>query len=152
MASAEIHEQRLSKKVALAVFSSDALSSVAYASEEILLVLVSAGMAAVQLSLGIAIAIGILLVIVVSSYRQTIMAYPQGGGAYIVVKDNLGVYLSLIAGASLLTDYILTVSVSVSSGVAAITSALPFLFKYRIVLCVSFIVMITFANLRGIKE
>jgi len=152
LASAEIHEQRLTKKVALAVFSSDALSSVAYASEEILLVLVTAGMAAVQLSLPIAIAIGVLLLIVVSSYRQTIMAYPQGGGAYIVVKDNLGTYPGLVAGASLLTDYILTVSVSVSSGVAAITSAFPPLYPYRIVICIFFIGLITLANLRGIKE
>lgn len=150
--SAEIHEQKLSKKVALAVFSSDALSSVAYATEEILLVLVTAGMAAVQLSLPIAIVIGILLVIVISSYSETIHAYPSGGGAYIVAKENLGTYPGLIAGASLLTDYILTVSVSIASGVAAITSAFPQLFPYRVVICLFFVFLIALANLRGIKE
>jgi len=150
--SAEIHEQKLSKKVALAVFSSDALSSVAYATEEILLVLVTAGMAAVQLSLPIAIAIGILLIILVSSYRETIQAYPSGGGAYIVAKENLGTYPGLIAGASLLTDYILTVSVSIASGTAAITSAFPSLLPYKIPICIFFVFLITVANLRGIKE
>lgn len=150
--SAQIHEQKLSKKIALPIFSSDALSSVAYATEEILLVLVTAGMTAVQLSLPIAIAIGVLLVIVVSSYRETIRAYPSGGGAYIVAKENLGTYPGLVAGASLLTDYILTVSVSIASGVAAITSAFPELFPYRIILCLFFVALITLANLRGIKE
>ncbi|HCU24300.1 MAG TPA: amino acid permease, partial [Deltaproteobacteria bacterium] len=150
--SAQIHEQKISKKVALAVFSSDALSSVAYATEEILLILVMAGAAAVQLSLPVAIAIGILLVIVVSSYSETIHAYPSGGGAYIVAKENLGTFPGLIAGASLLTDYILTVSVSIASGVAAITSAFPVLFPYKILLCLFFILLITFANLRGVKE
>ncbi|MFO1463696.1 MAG: APC family permease [bacterium] len=152
LASADIHHQKLTKKVALAVFSSDALSSVAYATEEILLVLVTAGMTAVQLSLPVAIAIGILLIIVVSSYSETIHAYPSGGGAYIVAKENLGTYPGLIAGASLLTDYILTVSVSIASGVAAITSAFPALFPYRIVICLFFVLVITLANLRGIKE
>ncbi len=150
--TAAIHEQRLSKKVALAVFSSDNLSSVAYATEEILLVLVTAGMAAVHLSLPIAIAIGILLIILISSYSETIHAYPSGGGAYIVAKENLGTYPGLIAGASLLTDYILTVSVSIASGVAAITSAFPSLFEHRIALCIFFIVLIVLANLRGVKE
>ncbi len=152
LASAEIHEQKLTKKIALAVFSSDALSSVAYATEEILLVLVTAGMAAIHLSLPIAVAIGILLIILVSSYSETIHAYPSGGGAYIVAKDNLGTYPGLIAAGSLLTDYILTVSVSVASGVAAITSAFPELYPYRVVICVVFIVIITVANLRGVKE
>ncbi|HEX5033008.1 MAG TPA: APC family permease, partial [bacterium] len=152
LASAEVHEQRLNKKVALAVFSSDALSSVAYASEEILLVLVTAGMVAVQLSLPIALAIGVLLLILISSYSETIRAYPSGGGAYIVAKENLGKYPGLIAGASLMTDYILTAAVSIASGVAAITSAFPSLYPYRIALCVAFLILITVANLRGVKE
>lgn len=152
LASAEIHEQRLSKRVALAVFSSDALSSVAYASEEILLVLVTAGMAAVQLSLPIAVAIGILLLILISSYSETIRAYPSGGGAYIVAKENLGKLPGLVAGASLMTDYILTAAVSIASGVAAITSAFPMLYPYRIGLCILFLLIVTLANLRGVKE
>jgi len=152
LASAAIHDQRLSKKVALAVFSSDALSSVAYATEEILLVLVTAGIAAVHLSLPIALVIGVLLVILISSYSETIHAYPSGGGAYIVAKDNLGTYPGLIAGASLLTDYILTAAVSIASGVAAITSAFPHLYPYRVGICLFFLTIITFANLRGVKE
>ena len=152
LASAEIHEQRLSKKVALAIFSSDALSSVAYASEEILLVLVTAGMVAVQFSLPVSFAIGILLLILISSYSETIRAYPSGGGAYIVAKENLGKFPGLIAGAALMTDYILTAAVSIASGVAAITSAFPALFPYRIALCIFFLILVTIANLRGVKE
>jgi amino acid transporter len=152
LASEAVHEQKLTKRVALAVFSSDALSSVAYATEEILLVLVTAGVAAVHLSLPIACAIGLLLVILVSSYSETIHAYPSGGGAYIVAKENLGTYPGLIAAASLMTDYVLTVSVSVASGVAAITSAFPVLFPHRVAICIFFIVVITLANLRGVKE
>jgi len=152
LASADLHHQKLTKKVALAVFSSDALSSVAYATEEILLVLVTAGMAAVQLSLPIAIAIGILLIIVVTSYSETIHAYPSGGGAYIVAKENLGTYPGLVAAASLLTDYILTVSVSIASGIAAVTSAFPHLYPYRVLICLFCILIITLANLRGLKE
>lgn len=152
LTSKDLIHQRLSKKVALAVFSSDALSSVAYATEEILLVLVPAGLVAVKLSLPVALAIGILLVILVSSYSETIHAYPSGGGAYIVAKDNLGKYPSLVAGSSLLTDYVLTVSVSAASGVAAITSAFPTLYPYRITLGIFCILLITLANLRGVKE
>jgi amino acid transporter len=152
LSSKDLIHQRLSKKVALAVFSSDALSSVAYATEEILLVLVPAGWAAVQLSLPVAIAIGVLLLILISSYSETIHAYPSGGGAYIVSKDNLGKYPSLVAGASLLTDYVLTVSVSAASGVAAITSAFPHLYHYRVTLALFCIFLITLANLRGVKE
>ena len=128
----EAAHQRLSNPVALAVFSSDALSSVAYAPGEILLVLAVAGTAALKLTLPIAIAIGVLLVIVVASYRQTIREYPGGGGSYIVAKENLGVYPGLIAGASLLVDYILTVAVSISAAVAAITSAAPQLLPYTV--------------------
>src|SRR5438093_517109 len=129
--TAQSRHERLAKATALAVFASDALSSVAYATEEILLVLVLAGSAALSYSLPISIAIAVLIAIVVSSYRQTIRAYPQGGGAYIVSKDNLGVPAGLVAGAALLIDYVLTVAVSVAAGVAALTSAVPALFPYR---------------------
>ncbi|MBI5350238.1 MAG: APC family permease, partial [Chloroflexi bacterium] len=110
--------QTISKKVGLAVFASDALSSTAYATDEILIVLILAGAGALTLSLPIAIAIITLLAIVTISYEQTIHAYPNGGGAYIVARDNLGEYVAQVAGAALLTDYILTVAVSISSGVA----------------------------------
>jgi amino acid transporter len=150
--TAQSRHERLSKPVALAVFASDALSSTAYATEEILLVLVMAGTAALSYSLPIGVAIACLIAIVVSSYRQTIRAYPQGGGAYIVSKDNLGVYPALVAGAALLIDYVLTVAVSVAAGIAAVTSAFPFLFRYRIPLCVLAVVVVAVANLRGIRE
>lgn len=146
-----IHE-RVSKLIGLAVFSSDALSSVAYASEEILLVLVAFGAGALSYSIPIALAIAILLVIVAISYRQTIHAYPSGGGAYIVAKDNLGTYPGLVAASSLLIDYVLTVAVSVAAGVAAITSALPVLYEHREALGLGFILLLSIANLRGVKE
>lgn len=148
----EAHQERLSKFAALAVFSSDALSSVAYATEEILLVLVLAGSAGLPWSLPLSAAIATLLLIVTTSYRQTIHAYPSGGGAYIVAKENLGVYPGLIAAAALLIDYVLTVSVSVAAGVAAITSAVPVLYQYRVNLGILCIGLITLANLRGIRE
>ncbi|MBF8280192.1 MAG: hypothetical protein HW385_1624, partial [candidate division NC10 bacterium] len=148
----EAHHERLSKFAALAVFSSDALSSVAYATEEILLALVLAGSAALRWSLPLSVAIALLLLIVTTSYRQTIHAYPSGGGAYIVAKENLGVYPGLIAAAALLIDYVLTVSVSVAAGVAAITSAVPVLYQYRVNLGILCIGLITLANLRGIRE
>lgn len=147
----EIHE-RLTKVKALAVFSSDALSSSAYATEEILLQLIIAGTAALALSVPISVAIGILLATVAFSYRQTVRAYPKGGGVYMVAKENLGIPPALIAGASLLTDYILTVAVSISAGVAAVTSALPALYPYRVILGVAAIALIMLANLRGIRE
>src|SRR5215471_2850111 len=150
--TAQSRHERLAKTTALAVFASDALSSVAYATEEILLVLVLAGTAALSYSLPISIAIAVLITIVVSSYRQTIRAYPQGGGAYIVSKDNLGIYPALVAGAALLIDYVLTVAVSVAAGIAAVTSAVPWLFPYRVVLCVAAVAAIGVANLRGIRE
>jgi amino acid transporter len=150
--TAQSRHERLAKSTALAVFASDALSSVAYATEEILLVLVLAGSAALSYSLPISIAIAILIAIVVSSYRQTIRAYPQGGGAYIVSKDNLGAPAGLVAGAALLIDYVLTVAVSVAAGIAALTSAVPALFPYRPWLCVAAVVGIAVANLRGIRE
>jgi len=150
--TAQSRHERLAKSTALAVFASDALSSVAYATEEILLVLVLAGTVALSYSIPISIAIAILIAIVVSSYRQTIRAYPQGGGAYIVSKDNLGVPAGLVAGAALLIDYVLTVAVSVAAGIAALTSAVPALFPYRPWLCVAAVVAIAVTNLRGIRE
>ncbi len=149
--AAERHE-RLGKISGLAVFSSDALSSVAYGTEEILWILVTAGTAALSLGLPIMLGIVILVVIVASSYWQTIHAYPSGGGAYIVAKDNLGTLPGLVAGAALLLDYILTVAVSTAAGVAAITSAFPPLFPWRVLLCVLSVVGVTIANLRGVRE
>src|SRR5215213_10061800 len=151
------HHERLSKKTALAVFSSDALSSVAYSTEAILLVLLAAGSVAIGYLVPIVIGITILLAILTLSYRQTIHAYPSGGGAYIVAKDNLGTQPGLVAGASLLVDYILTVAVSVSAGVAAITSAaqgtrLDLLHEHRVALCVVIVVFIALVNLRGVRE
>jgi amino acid transporter len=145
-------EERLSNAAALAVLSSDALSSVAYATEEILLVLVAAGSRALGLSLPIAIAIIFLLGMVVLSYRQTIRAYPQGGGSYIVARENLGLYPGLVAGGSLMIDYILTVTVSISAGTAALTSAIPALQPHTVLLCLIFIFLLMLANLRGVKE
>src|SRR4030065_609458 len=135
LATAQARHERLSKIPALAIFASDNLSSVAYATEEILLVLVLAGSIALAYSPPIGIAIGFLTAIVASSYWQTIHAYPSGGGAYIVAKENLGVYPGLVAGAALLVDYVLTVSVSTAAGVAAITAAFPALYPERILLC-----------------
>ena len=152
MPLAQARHERLSKTVALAVFSSDALSSVAYATEEILLVLVLAGAAAAHLSVPLALAITGLLFIVVVSYQQTIHAYPSGGGSYIVARANLGATPGLIAAAALLIDYVLTVSVSVAAGVAALTSAFPALHEHRVAFGVSFIALIAFANLRGVRE
>jgi amino acid transporter len=150
--SARITHERLSKIQALAVFSSDALSSVAYATEEILLVLVAAGSAALGLSLPIALVIVALLVIVASSYFQTIHGYPSGGGAYLVAYDNLGVWPGLTAAAALLTDYVLTVAVSTTAGIAAITSAFPAVLPFRVELCLLAILLISWANLRGVRE
>ncbi len=152
LATAQARHERLSKTSALAVFSSDALSSVAYATEEILLMLVLAGTAALVYSIPIGVAIALLIAVVVSSYRQTILAYPGGGGAYIVTKDNLGTLPGLVAAGALLIDYVLTVAVSVAAGVAAITSAFPALFGHRVVLGILFIAAIATANLRGIRE
>lgn len=150
--SAEEH-QRLGKIVALAVFASDAISSTAYATEEILLQLVPlAELDALEYLIPIAVIVVILLAIVITSYRQTIHAYPSGGGSYVVSRDNLGVTPSLVAGASLLVDYVLTVAVSVSAGVAAITSAVPELREERVALCIGFIVVLTALNLRGVRE
>lgn len=144
--------ERLSNATALAVLSSDALSSVAYATEEILLILVAAGSAALSYSIPIAATIVLLLTILVLSYSQTIKAYPSSGGAYIVATENLGLLPGLVAGGSLMIDYILTVTVSVSAGTAALTSALPSLKEHSVVLCLLFIFLIMLANLRGVKE
>src|SRR5262247_2839525 len=130
--TAQSRHERLGRATALAVFASDALSSVAYATEEILLVLILAGSIALSYSLPIGIGICLLIAVVVSSYRQTIRAYPKGGGAYLVTKDNLGTLPGLAAGAALMTDYVLTVAVSVAAGVAAVTSAVPALFPFRV--------------------
>jgi amino acid transporter len=150
--TAQFRHERLGKATGLAVFASDALSSVAYATEEILIILILAGTAALSYSLPIGIAIAVLVAIVTTSYRQTILAYPQGGGAYIVAKDNLGIVPGLVAGAALLIDYVLTVSVSVAAGIAAVTSAIPVLFPYRVTLCVLAVIGIAVANLRGVRE
>jgi amino acid transporter len=152
MSVAQASHERLSKTVALPVFSSDAMSSVAYATEEILLILVLAGTAAIHLAVPLAIAIAGLLLIVAVSYQQTIHAYPSGGGSYIVARANLGSTAGLIAAAALLIDYVLTVAVSVAAGVAALTSAVPFLLAHRVALGVGFVALIAFANLRGVRE
>ncbi len=152
LSTADASHQTIGKAVGLAVFASDALSSTAYATQEILVILAAAGTMAFGIVVPISIAIVILLAIVTISYEQTIHAYPDGGGAYIVARDNLGEFPALIAGASLLTDYILTVSVSIASGVAQIVSAFPALYDYRVVLSVGFIMFVMLMNLRGVKE
>ncbi|MGH7251378.1 MAG: amino acid permease, partial [Nitrospiraceae bacterium] len=144
--------ERLSKRLALAVFASDPLSSVAYATEEILLVLVLAGSAAVVWSVPVSLTIILLLTILTMSYRQIISEYPEGGGAYTVAKSNLGVLPGLTAGAALMIDYVLTVAVSVAAGVAALTSAVPALFPHREALGLAAIVVIVIVNLRGVRE
>lgn len=146
-----IHE-RLTKVKALAVFSSDALSSSAYATEEILLVLVLAGSGTLHNAIPIALVITALLALVTISYRQTIKAYPSGGGAYIVAHENLGRLPGLIAAGALLVDYVLTVAVSVAAGVAAVTSAAPDLLDFRVIIGVVIIALIMLANLRGVRE
>jgi amino acid transporter len=150
--TADAPHQTIGKAIGLAVFASDALSSTAYATQEILVILAAAGTIAFGYVFPISIAIVILLAIVAISYEQTIHAYPDGGGAYIVARDNLGELPALTAAAALLTDYILTVSVSIASGVAQIVSAYPELFPYRVVIAVSFILFVMLVNLRGVKE
>lgn len=155
IATSEDHHQRISKKVALPVFASDAISSTAYATEEILIVFLSlgaVGMAAYSMLVPISLIVVALLIIVVMSYRQTIFAYPSGGGSYVVSRENLGEYPGLVAGGSLLIDYVLTVCVSVAGGVAAIISAFNGLAPHRVQLCIGFILLMMVANLRGLKE
>ncbi len=146
------HHERLSRVTGLAVLSSDPLSSVAYATEEILRVLVLVGAGALTIATPIAFVIAAILAVVVFSYRQTLFAYPSGGGAYIVAKDNLGEMPALVAAASLLIDYILTVAVSIAAGVAAITSAFPQWHMNRVELTLGFVVVLMLGNLRGIRE
>ncbi len=150
--TADAPHQTIGKLVGLAVFASDALSSTAYASQEILFILAFAGMGAFGYAFPISLAIVGLLAIVALSYEQVIHAYPNGGGAYIVARDNLGELPALVAGAALLTDYILTVAVSVSSGVAQITSAYPPLFAYRVVVAAGLVLLVMLINLRGVRE
>ncbi|WP_075618921.1 APC family permease [Paenisporosarcina indica] len=150
--SSELGEQKLNKTKALAILSSDALSSVAYGPEQILLVLVTVGTIAFWYSIPIAVGVLVLLLALILSYRQIIFAYPRGGGAYIVAKENLGENAGLIAGGSLLVDYILTVAVSVSAGTDAITSAIPSLHDHNVAIASVLVIFVTVLNLRGITE
>lgn len=150
--TADAPHQTIGKTIGLAVFASDALSSTAYATQEIMMILALAGSGALSYVFPISLAIVVLMVIVTISYEQTIHAYPGGGGAYIVARDNLGELPAQTAGAALLTDYILTVAVSISSGVAQIVSAFPGLERYRVVIAVSLVVFVMLINLRGVKE
>jgi amino acid transporter len=158
LTSEEIHETRINNPIALAVFSSDALSSVAYGTGEIMavlgpyMVMASFGPAVLSWSWPVAVGIVILLTILTISYRQTIFAYPSGGGAYIVAKENLGEVPAQVAGASLLVDYVLTVAVSVSAGVTAITSAFPSADAHRVFIALAVVAFIGLMNLRGVKE
>ena len=152
MSSSEFEHTLLPKVIALPVFSSDPLSSNAYATQEILLVLGLVGASALAHAIPISIAVALLLITVVVSYRQTVRAYPSGGGAYIVAHENLGTYAGLLAAAALLIDYVLTVSVSITAGVDAIVSAAPFLEHLKIEVAVGFVLFVTMMNLRGTKE
>lgn len=150
--STELGEQKYNKTKALAILSSDALSSVAYGPEQILIVLITISSLALWYSVPIAVGILILLTALILSYRQIIFAYPHGGGAYVVAKENLGVNAGLVAGGSLLVDYILTVAVSMSAGADAITSAFPSLHEHNVLISCALVVLITIINLRGITE
>src|SRR4051794_9551599 len=152
MRSDRLGETLLPKRLALPVFCSDPLSSVAYATEQILLVLGLGGLAFLGLTPWLAAAVVLLLVVVVASYRQTCHAYPGGGGAYAVSRANLGEDAALVAASALLIDYVLTVAVSVVAGVAAITSAVPGLADHAVALSLGFVVLLTVVNLRGVKE
>ncbi|MHC1740383.1 MAG: APC family permease [Anaerolineaceae bacterium] len=152
LTTADAPNQTIGKLIGLAVFSSDAMSSVAYGPQETMVVLAAAGIASLKIAFPIIIGITLLLLILTFSYRQTIHAYPGGGGAYIVARDNLGELPAQTAGAALLTDYILTVAVSISSGVAQIISAYPLLYPYRVIIAVGLILVIMVINLRGVKE
>src|SRR5213594_650708 len=153
LATSRLEHERLGKSVALAVFSSDNLSSVAYATEEILRVLIPAvGLAAFSLVLPISGAVVLVEAVLIFSYRQTIKAYPSAGGAYIVTKDNLGLLPAQLAGVALLTDYVLTVSVSTAAGVQAISSVVPLSVAVRIFLSLLFVWLIAYGNLLGVRE
>jgi amino acid transporter len=151
-ATGELDETLLSKKLALPVFASDPLSSVAYATESGLVVLVAASAAAAHFILPISVGIGVLLGIVVLSYRQTVQAYQTSGGAYVVAKENLGTLPSLVGAAALLVDYVLTVAVSVAAGVLALTSVAPSLAAHKVSLSLAAVVLLTLVNLRGVRE
>lgn len=150
--TADAPKQTIGKAIGLAVFASDALSSTAYATQEIMIILAAAASGALHYVFPISLAIFALMVIVTVSYEQTIHAYPGGGGAYIVARDNLGEIPAQAAGAALLTDYILTVAVSISSGVAQIVSAFPLLYEYRVIVSVLLVIFVMLINLRGVKE
>src|SRR5881296_1216371 len=153
LATSRLEHERLGRPTALAVFSSDNLSSVAYATEEILRVLIPAvGVAAFSLLLPISGVIVLIEAILIFSYRQTIKAYPSAGGAYIVTKDNLGLLPAQLAGVALLVDYVLTVAVSVAAGVQAISSVVPISVPFRIVLSLMFVWLIAYGNLLGVRE
>ena len=152
MASGQMEDQLLPIVLALPIFSADAISSVAYATEAAMVVLVGVSLGALHWTLPIAIAVSALMAIVVASYRQTVRAYAQAGGAYIVAKENLGKLPSLVAAAALLVDYVLTVAVSVASGIFAITSAVSSLAPYRVELSLAAIALIAMVNLRGVRE
>jgi amino acid transporter len=152
LSTAQLVHERISKRVALAVFSSDPISSTAYATEEMLLVLIAAGGAAIGLALPLAAGVVVLLLILVLSYRQVIAAYPQGGGAYMVTRDNLGNLMASVCASALLVDYVLTVAVSVSAGTAALASAVHPLRDYRVAISAAFILLLLWGNLRGIRE
>lgn len=152
LATADAPHQTIGKLIGLAVFSSDAMSSVAYGPQEMMLILAAAGVGALHLALPLVMGIVILLTILTFSYEQTIHAYPGGGGAYIVARDNLGEVPAQVAGAALLTDYILTVAVSISSGVAQLVSAFPSLNDFKVIMAVGLILMVMLINLRGVKE
>src|SRR2546426_8675675 len=152
LSSHSMEHQLLPKYLALPVFSSDPLSSVAYATEEMMLVLVAAGAGALAAMVPISLAIAALLAIVVTSYRQTVRAYPRGGGSYIVARENLGTLPGLVAAAAILTDYVLTVAVSVTAGTVAITSALPSFAQHRVAIAIALVAFVAIANLRGVKE
>jgi amino acid transporter len=151
-ASEEMHDTLLSKRLALPIFASDPLSSVAYATEAALVVLIGASAAGGHYVLPVSIAIGAVMAVVVLSYMQTVHAYQTSGGAYVVARENLGTLPSLVAAAALLVDYILTVAVSVAAGVLALTSEAPALHGHQVTLCLGFIVLLTLANLRGVRE
>jgi len=145
-------ETLLSKRLALPIFASDPLSSVAYATEAALVVLIAASASSAHLVLPISIGIAVVLAIVVLSYTQTVKAYETSGGAYVVARENLGKLPSLVAAAALLTDYVLTVAVSVTAGVLALTSAAPSLEPHKLSLSLGFVVLLTVVNLRGVRE
>lgn len=152
IATERSEEEKVGVFGGMALFASDPMSSVAYGPEEVLLVLALAGAAGMQHIVPICVAIAILIWIVATSYRQTVLEYPSGGGAYVVARENLSPLTSHFAGAALLTDYIVSVAVAVSAGIAALTSAFPLLHDYRVGLCITCVVLIALINLRGVRE